>query len=546
MSKENKVITNTNIPVTFQKINQFDDRFVQVKIFLMHLGLNYNGSIFTKESVETALPSLKNTPILGYVREDAIGQNDYAGHEMELVVEDGEYKFKYLGSAFGVIPETNNARWEKKVGDDGQEREYLVVDGLMWSKFDDAVGIIERDEIKGQSMELHNDYDGYFDQEGNFVFEKFSFYGACVLGDGVQPAMQRATVEKMFSADQLNSEVNSMMEQFKLNYGNLENKGLKEGYTMDLEKILAKFGVTAEQVAEKGIKVEEFSTEDELEAKISEAFSDEGETPEGNEGEGENPEPETNHEADKPEGDEEGSTEPESDPEGEFQADEGKDNPEGENTPEGEFQASEDKPEEGKVYHKFALAHDDIRNVLWEKISDYAEANGLGERWDFWLHKVYNDHFIMQNEMNGKLYKVGYSSENDNISLGENVEVFAQYLTAEEKGALELMRSNYETLEGEVTQLKEFKATIEQSEHVSKAEALIEQFGLEEDEVKEIVKNVHNYSIEDLEKELFALVGRKNFSIQSPEPKNKVAISNEGNRVSDKPYMKYFAKHGLV
>jgi hypothetical protein len=537
MGKDNK-LANTNIPVTFQKINQFDDRFVQVKIFLMHLGLNYNGSIFTKESVEMALPTLKNTPILGYIREDAIGQDDFAGHEMELVVEDGEYKFKYLGSAFGVIPETCNPRWEKKLGDYGQELEYLVVDGLMWTKFDDAMGILNRDEMKGQSMELHSDYDGNFDQDGNFVFTRFSFYGACMLGDGIQPAMQRATVEKMFSADQLKFEVNSMMEEFKLNHGNLENNEPKEGYTVDLEKILSKFGVTAEQLIAKGIIAEEFTSEDELEAKITEAFAEE-DTPEQNE----IPEGEFEAGAEGSEGGQEPSVEPEVVPEGEFEAGEDNLTPEGELAPEGEFEAPESDPE--KVYVKFALAHDDVRNILWEQVNDYVEANQLGERWDFWLQKVYDDHFIMQNEYNGELYRVGYSKEGDKISLGEHVKVFAQYLTAEEKGALELMRNNYATLETEVNSLRDFKKSIHSAEHEALAEAVFEQFGLDENDVQEIKESVHDFTIEEIEEKCFSIIGRKNFSAQLPK-RNKVAVSLEGNKNgSNKPYGHLFTKHGL-
>src|SRR5690606_37297413 len=69
-----------------------------------------------------------------------------------------------------------------------------------------------------------------------------------------------------------------------------------------------------------------------------------------------------------------------------------------------------------KVFHKFALAHDDIRNILWEQVNDYVEAKQLGERWDFWIQKVYDDHFILQDEYKGTLYKVEYSKENDTIT----------------------------------------------------------------------------------------------------------------------------------
>ena len=43
-----------NVPVMFEKLQLFeaeDKRFIKVKIWLLHLGKNFNGSFFTKESV---------------------------------------------------------------------------------------------------------------------------------------------------------------------------------------------------------------------------------------------------------------------------------------------------------------------------------------------------------------------------------------------------------------------------------------------------------------------------------------------------------------
>lgn len=532
-----KKLTNTNIPVIFQKVSQFDSRFMQVKIWLMHLGENYNGSVFTKESVERAIPSLKNTPILGYINEEnAIGKQDYAGHEMKLVVEDGEYKFKYLGSAYGVIPETNNARWETKRGDDGVEREYLVVDGLMWTKFDDAIGILDRDEFKGQSMELHDDYDGEYDENGFFVFDKFSFNGACILGDGHDPAMQRATIEKTFTADILNKEVHTMVEEFKKNFGKFNEK---EGNDMTLEELLAKYSVTSEQLEAKGIVASEFSIED-LEAKIKEEFAQADDE--------DNAEPDVNHESGSgSDDDEDDSDSSQGDPDGDFSSSEDDSTPDGQNEPDGQFGSSNDEQNPDKVYHKFALAHDDIRNQLWDKVNDFVESNQLGERWDFWISKVYDDHVIIQDEYNGKLFKVDYTKDNDAVALGSYVEVHAMYLTAEEKGALELMRNNYETLEAEVTSLREFKKESQRSEHEAQAQELFERFGLDEAEVKDLAENVHNFTIEEIEEKLFARVGRKNFSIEQPKP-NKVALSLEGNKNTQtgKSYSHLFSKHGIT
>ena len=83
------------IPITFQKIQNYeisDIRFTKVKITLMHLGLNLNNSIFTKDVVEKALPSICNTPILGYVRVKEDGEKDFSDHHSVLIIEGKEIK----------------------------------------------------------------------------------------------------------------------------------------------------------------------------------------------------------------------------------------------------------------------------------------------------------------------------------------------------------------------------------------------------------------------------------------------------------------------
>jgi hypothetical protein len=210
-----------NVPVIFQKLGSTytnedtDTRFLEVKIWLMHLGQNYNGSFFSKESVEKAIPTLANTPILGYVEADKYGDEDFSDHRSIIVKEDGKYNYKYIGQAYGIIPETNDAKFEKRVGDDGVEREYLTCKGLVWRKNDEAVDIFERDSIKGQSMELHDDFDGEWGEDGLFHFNNFKFFGACALGDNVPPAMESATIEKQFSYKEMHNYIQAKMNEFK-------------------------------------------------------------------------------------------------------------------------------------------------------------------------------------------------------------------------------------------------------------------------------------------------------------------------------------------
>jgi len=189
-----------SLPVFFTVKNEVeagDGRFLQVTIDVLNTGLNVNKSYFTKEVVDENIETIKNTPILGFITKDTFGDKDFKGHEYILTKTDKDgIKRKYIGSAFGVIPESCNPRWIQKETDDGTILETLQVDGLMWSKFDDAVGIMERDFEKAQSMELdQTNIDGYEDEDGVFHFTKFSFDGCCVLGDSKMPAMEDANIK---------------------------------------------------------------------------------------------------------------------------------------------------------------------------------------------------------------------------------------------------------------------------------------------------------------------------------------------------------------
>lgn len=206
-----------SVPSIFQKKDEHivgDTRFTKVKIWLMHTGENENGSCFDKQYIEKAIPTLANTPILGYVEDNRRGDKDFSDHRRGFVTKDGERKFVYLGSSYGVIPETNNAHFEMRLCDDGIEREFLVVDGLLWNKLEDGVDILSKTGFKSQSMELDDeDYDGYFDENGIFHFTHFVFYGACMLGMDVEPAMTNSTVEMSFCKS-LKEEIKNKLEMF--------------------------------------------------------------------------------------------------------------------------------------------------------------------------------------------------------------------------------------------------------------------------------------------------------------------------------------------
>ncbi|EHT8042644.1 hypothetical protein OJ623_RS06865 [Staphylococcus pseudintermedius] len=209
----NSLPMSTQVLKTFES-EENDLRFTKVKIWLMHLGENLNGSFFKKEVVEKAIPTLANTPIMGSISliED---RKDFLGHETDLVITDeGNIKEINTTVPFGVIPEDNNAQFETRVGDDMIERVYLTVEGILWNKWDDAIEILYgKNGVTSQSMEISEDYKAYFDGR-ILIFDEFKFYGACLLGSDIIPAMKNSTVELKFSAN-TKEFINEKMNQFE-------------------------------------------------------------------------------------------------------------------------------------------------------------------------------------------------------------------------------------------------------------------------------------------------------------------------------------------
>lgn len=266
------------IPVIFEKLDSVDitdTRFIRVKIKLMHLGLNLNNSIFTKDVVDAAIPTLYNTPILGYVEKDKNGDKDFSDHRKVLTIDKKKISITYKGSSYGVIPESCNPRYEKEMCEDGVEREYLVVDGLVWTKIEDS-DIFLRDEIKKQSMELDEDsIEGGFDKEKHFVFSKIVFYGACTLGENTTPAMIGSSIDTNFTLN----EIKAKLEQFNTYFSkqsqtsddvDINNRNTEGGSILTkefIDNILAEFSVSLENI---DFEITNTTTEDELRVYLTE------------------------------------------------------------------------------------------------------------------------------------------------------------------------------------------------------------------------------------------------------------------------------------
>lgn len=213
---------NQRYPISFLKKNEYetsDFRFIDVCIDVMHTGANLNKTSFTKDVINKAVPTIANMPILGYVVNELDDEDkDFKGHEHELRITDTDVKYLYAGQAYGVIPESCNPRWVIKDDGTGTEREYLRVDGLIWTKFGDPVDIFTRDVTKNHSVELTDmAYEAKRD-DGITPVSSFRFDGCCILSTTdpkIQPAMTGSCVTANFSVDDITSQIRERLYEYQ-------------------------------------------------------------------------------------------------------------------------------------------------------------------------------------------------------------------------------------------------------------------------------------------------------------------------------------------
>lgn len=213
---------NQRYPVSFIKKGEYessDFRFIDVSIDVMHTGANLNKTSFTKDAINKAVPTIRNTPILGYVVDELDEEDkDFKGHEHELRITDKDVKYVYAGQAYGVIPESCNPRWIVKDDGTGIEREYLRVDGLIWTKFSDPVDIFTRDSTKNHSVELTDMACGPADRNGNVPVGSFKFDGCCILSTtdpSIKPAMTGSCVTANFSVEDITAQIRDRLYEYQ-------------------------------------------------------------------------------------------------------------------------------------------------------------------------------------------------------------------------------------------------------------------------------------------------------------------------------------------
>lgn len=181
-----KNITSFSVTV-YGDLSKYNEVISKGRCRIFYKYGNRNGTYITDEFAEKLLQTIPYTPVKGIYKES----EDFSDH--------GESR--KLGKIYGIVPKDYNLAWEDFLDEDGEVRTYACVDVLLYTTiYEEANEIIG----KSQSMEL---YDKsivgkweLIDGKKYFVFQEGCFLGLQVLGDAVEPCFEGAAFYNLYNS----------------------------------------------------------------------------------------------------------------------------------------------------------------------------------------------------------------------------------------------------------------------------------------------------------------------------------------------------------
>ena len=505
-----------------------------------HDKVNLNKSKIETDTFKENLPSSHLRPILANIlKDEETGELDFGSHDYhtEIITEtddDGNTieieKVVYDEQPIGVIDGTQNAIEY----DEDADVNRAVLHGYLYNNYcQDAIDILNRRGTVDCSVELSIRAMSFDAQERVLVLDDFYVSALTLLSAKVNPGMAGSNFKiedfemKKDDPIKFNKEeklidllenINNLLSNFndKEEHSVLGNSKKGGNATVDKEK-----DMTFDEDITETEEVTETEESTEEEVAVSEEESEEV-TVESSEEETEDVNP----------------VEEETVVENQL-----------ENTVEYSFTIN------GEV-KKFAVSLQEKIYAIQDLVNaTYADADNT-----YYGVTVYDDYVIMQDWWNGKYFKQNYEEKDEAVFTltGDRVEVFVEFVTADEQKELDTMRSEYSAL-------KEFKANIEKNELHAKIEEIInsEKYSVlaEKDEegnfvnsdFAKLVSEMDNYSLADLETKVkvmhsdYVISHAATFAVKEEKQKKKVlfmANSNSDKEAKKKaPYGGIFEKY---
>ena len=194
-------------------LREVNSSFAAGTMRVMYVGPNRKGTNISRAAVERSLHTLYNVPIVAHYDYD---ENVMGGHDMEPVVgKDGKLALRVLTEPCGVVPESATFSFEKGTDPDGNEHEYLVIEGLLLWKRQEVFSHI-RDDLGGRadhSMEI-TILDGQQNEStGLYDVLQFEFTALCLLENN-EPAFQGSEL-CLYAMDGFKQKLEQMMAELR-------------------------------------------------------------------------------------------------------------------------------------------------------------------------------------------------------------------------------------------------------------------------------------------------------------------------------------------
>lgn len=490
------------------EINSSFDRGV---LRICYAGENRNKTFIDRKDLERCVSTLPYVPIVGnYIR----SEEDFGGHDVEVITTlDGEIRMVNKTQPLGVVPADANIYFEKYTNENGEEREYLYTDVLLWKR-QEAYKKIKEDGVVSHSMEITVKNGESID--GIYHIYDFEFTALCLLGSNVTPCFEDSALE-VFTTSDFKAQFELMMEDLKESFNLATTSSEEKNISQD--DTLMKGG----EEDLKDDKQDVFAEEEVVDVEPVEEPVEE----------------------DAP-------VDPEEAPAESFE----EEAPEEEPVDEPDEESIEEPQEED-----FSLAGEigsALFNVLWETDRIPSEDGDYTRYWMVDFDPDVNLVYFNDCADDWKLFGCSYSMNGDNVAIDFDSKKRMKYVITEfdegsEDRVFNVYSFIYESLkdriaecDSEIAALRAFKNEIETNEAISERNAIIAEFddltGIEEFAM--VCDNMLEYGVDELREKFYAIRGKnitnptsKKFSMNSGMPKFPV----ESNGVveptdSDAPY----------
>ena len=247
---------------SIREISDINPSFALAKVAIAYAGRNRNYTSISKEVFEKAIPSLFNCPLVGRYDPEL---DDFGSHDIRIVqTDDGGFEIVNATVPFGVVPESAEFQWIPCMDDDGEVREYLVTDVILWKRQYGYETLVRKGSWS-QSMEIGvNSW--IVDHDGYMIIENMYFEALCILGTDVEPCFEGASIA--VSTYAIKSQFNAMFRDLyeSVKALSIHKEGGVEMPREEFIEILNEFNLSVDDI---NFEITENMTIDDFKNKVS-------------------------------------------------------------------------------------------------------------------------------------------------------------------------------------------------------------------------------------------------------------------------------------